>query len=208
MTDKEVDFGRAKKTRVEKKLKDLNAIHRGRLKGSLKMTQDVREIVEQIAKDNSNIEELTKEGQFLEVINRAELNRYLNLCLNGSMESLIKLQNLNNAFLDKVTRKKTVISAKDCAKIFIKLKELENSQIKLITELSNSQQFTLSELEREVIIIFRSIPKELQKYLYKTILEFVKQCPEIQKAMLKTKQKQEQKERKENQLRKGVEKPI
>jgi hypothetical protein len=86
--------------------------------------------------------------------------------------------------------------------------KLENNQIKLITELSKSQQFTLDEFEREVIIIFRSIPNELKKYLYTTILEFVKQCPKIQKAMIKTKQNQERKEKEENQLRKEVEKPI
>ena len=205
MKEKEVDFGRAKKARVEKKLKDINIIQRGKLKNNLKMTQEVREIIEQIADDDANIKLLTEEGKYLEIINKAETNRYLNLTLNGAMESLVKLQKLNNAFLDKVTNKKAIIPAKDCAKLFIKLKELENNQIKLITELSNSQQFTLEELEREIIIIFRSIPKELQKYLYKTILGFVKQCPKIQKAMLKTKQKQEQKERKEEQLRRKVE---
>lgn len=208
MVDKDVDFGRAKKTNIDTKFKDLNSIHKGRLRGSLKLTQDVKEVIERIAEDNLHIQELSEESQFLEVYNKAELNKYLNLCLNGSMESLIKLQSLNNSFLDKVTRKKATISAKDCAKIFIKLKELENNQIRLITELSKSQQFQLDELEREIIIIYRSIPKELQKYLYTTILEFVKKCPEIQKAMLKTKQKQEQKERKEEQLRKAVEKRI
>ena len=155
-----------------------------------------------------NIQELSEEAQFLEVFNRAELNKYLNLCLTGSMDSLVKLQGLNNAFLDKVTKKKSLISAKDSARLYIKLKELENNQIKLITELSKSQQFTLDEFEREVIIIFRSIPNELKKYLYTTILEFVKQCPKIQKAMIKTKQNQERKEKEENQLRKEVEKPI
>ena len=206
MSDKDIDFGRAKKTRVEKKLKDLSSTHKSKLKNHLKMTQDIREIIEKVSEDDLNIQEFSKEGQFLEIVNRAELNRYLNLCLNGSMDSLVKLQNLNNAFLDKITRKKSLISAKDSGKMYIKLKELENNQIKLITELSKSQQFTLDELEREIIIIFRSIPKELQKHLYKIILEFVRQCPEIQKAMLKTKQNQEQKERKENQLRKEVEK--
>ena len=205
MEDKK-SFNTARKTRVDKKIKELSAVHKGRLRGSLKMNQEVREIVERIAEDNLNIQELSEEAQFLEVFNKAELNKYLNLCLTGSMDSLVKLQNLNNSFLEKVTRKKNLISAKDCAKIYIKLKELENNQIKLITELSKSQQFSLDEMEREVIIIFRSIPKELQKYLYNTILEFVKKCPEIQKAMLKTKQQQEEKERQENLLRKEAEK--
>ena len=198
-------FNRAKKTRIEKKLKDLNSYHKGKLRSSLKMTQDIREIVEEVTDKNVDIYKLAEEAQFLDVINRTDLNKYLNLCLNGSTETLIKLQTLNNAFLDKIISKKSIISTKDCAKIFIKLKELENNQIKLITELSKSQQFTLEEIEREIIIIFRSIPRELQKYLYKTILEFVKQCPRIQKAMLKTKLKQEQKEKAESLLRKEVE---
>lgn len=206
--EKEINFNNAKKTKVDKKVKEISAIHKGKLRNNLKMTQDVKDIVERISIDNLKIQELSEEAQFLEVFNRAELNKYLNLCLTGSMDSLVKLQGLNNAFLDKVTKKKSLISAKDSARLYIKLKELENNQIKLITELSKSQQFTLDEFEREVIIIFRSIPNELKKYLYTTILEFVKQCPKIQKAMIKTKQNQERKEKEENQLRKEVEKPI
>lgn len=201
--EKTIDFRKVKKTKV-KKISEMSSCKRTQLSNNLKTIDNIREIIEQISEDNCEIDNLCNKNKTLEILNRVELNKYLNLSLNNSMRSLISLQELNNAAITKINHKRTRLSAETLSKIFIKLKELENSQIRLIADLAKSQQLTLDEMEREIIIIYRSIPNELQIYLYKTILEFVKQCPEIQKAMLKTKHDQEQKEKEESQLKEQI----
>jgi len=177
-----------------------------RLQRDLKLSQAIQEIIDQVTDNVLNIEELSDEAKYLEIVNRAKTNKYLNMCLTSSMDSLIKIQGINNFILNKISGKKNIITTKESTKTFLKLKELENEQVKLITELSKTQQFVLDEREREILIIYRSIPEKLQLYMYETILEFIKQCPKIQKAMLKTKQEQLEKEQKEEKERKEVEK--
>lgn len=167
------------------------------LRRDLKLSQAIQEIVEQVTDNVLDIEELSDEAKYLEIVNRTKTNRCLNIYLANSIDYLVKIQGINHSLLSKVANKRKAIPLKDSTKMFLKLKELENEQVKLITELSKYQQFVLDEREREILIIYRSIPEKLQLYMYETILEFIKQCPKIQKAMLKTKQEQLEKEEKE-----------
>ena len=88
-----VDFRKTKKTKV-KKISEVTPRKKRALGRDLKIIDNIREVVEQVSEDNCEIDELCNKGKTLAVLNKVELNRYLNLSLNNSMKSLIGLQDL------------------------------------------------------------------------------------------------------------------
>lgn len=154
-----------------------------------KVNDTIKEIVSRISEEESSLQEVVENANTLGIINKVQYNRLMNVYINNVLASLNNLQVFNNKMFGKVSTKSFPMSSKDFIKVFLDLKKLETDQLKVLNELSKTQQMTLDQLEREIIIIFRSIPAELQQLLYTTILGFVAQCPEIQKAMMETNQK-------------------
>ena len=159
------------------------------MNSKFRVNDTIKEIVSKISEEESNLQEVVENANTLGIINKVQYNRLMNVYINNTLASLNSLQAFNNRMFGKVSSKSFPMSSKDFIKVFLDLKKLETDQLKVLNELSKTQQMTLNQLEREIVIIFRSIPTELQQLLYTTILGFVAQCPEIQKAMMETNQK-------------------
>lgn len=168
--------------------KTIHPKQKGRLKNELRITQVIQEILDRVSLETSTLADVESDAYALGVISKADLNRFYNIYINGALRSVEELQKFNNSMLQKVARKKNLITPENYMKYFLEFKKLENDQIKAVNEMRKSQEFTLDQTEREILIIYRSLTSELKSYFYKVILEFIKQCPEIQKAMLQTNQ--------------------
>lgn len=156
---------------------------------NLRIHDAVEEILNRVTLENKVLQDIENDSYALGIISKADLNRFYNVYINNATHSLERLQKFNVDMLEKVIKKKNIMSPSDYAKMWVRLKELEFDHLKVINEIRKSQEFTLEQSEREILIIYRSLTPELKTYFYKVILEFIKQCPEIQKAMLQTNQK-------------------
>ena len=92
--------------------------------------------------------------------------------------------------INDLIKKKEIIPPEEYAKVYLKSRELENDQLRLITELMKTQDVKLDIEEQNMIIIYRSLPVSLKKFMYKTVMEFIRKCPAIQRELQKENQKQ------------------
>ena len=168
--------------------KSIHPKQKGKLKNNLRFTQVVQEILDRVSLETSTLADVESDAYALGVINKADLNRFYNIYINGALKGVEELQKFNNSMLQKVAKKRNLISPEDYMKYFLEFKKLENDHVKAINEMRKAQEFTLDQTEREILVIYKSLTPELKSYFYKVILEFIKQCPEIQKAMLQTNQ--------------------
>ena len=180
---------RANERKRKEKFNEEHPVIQGKHKSDLRVNQAIRDIIERVADENSTIKTIADDVRALGIINKAEFNRFLNVYINGAAQSLEQLQKFNNNLFDKVVKKKKLLTGTDHINTYLKIKELENQQMRILSELTKTQHIELDQTEREMIIIYRSIPPELKQYLFETILGFVKSCPEIQRAMLETNQR-------------------
>ena len=166
----------------------INPRQKGRLKNDLKLSRTIKDILDRVAIESSTLADVEDDAFALGVISKADLNRFYNVYINGALKSLETLQKFNDVMLNKVAKKKHIIAPADYLKYFLDFKKLENEHVKLVNEMRKSQDFTLEQPEREILIIYRSLTPELKSYFHKVIWEFVKQCPEIQRAIVQTNQ--------------------
>lgn len=176
---------RGKKTKVEIASKDINKSKRKRLLSDLSMNKAIKDLVESVADSSSTFNDLLEESDCLDVLNRVQINKFLNIYVTSIFRNLNATKDLNNKLLEKILKKKEVVSPKDYVRLYIKTRELENDQLGLISNFCKQQNVKLDLSEQNIIIIYRSLPPNLQKVLYKTIMEFVRQCPAIQREMAK-----------------------
>ena len=166
----------------------LDPKQKGKLKKGLRLTQIIQDVLDRVSLETSTLADVESDAYALGVINKADMNRFYNIYINGALKSIEELQKFNNMMLAKVTKRNNAISPENYIKYFLDLKKIENEHVRLINEMRKSQEFTLDQSEREILVIYRSLTPELKTYFFKVILEFIKQCPEIQKAMLQTNQ--------------------
>lgn len=172
---------KAQKTTITADISDCSTRKKRYIRKEVRMNQAIKDLVEATADQASSIKQLITEDDSMRVLNKVRNNQLMNMYLNQIFETLNQTKNLNNQLLDKIVQKRANLSASENAKLYIRTKELENENLKLITEFCKYNDVQLTEAEQNIFIIYRSLPPHLQQILYETIVEFVKQCPAIQR---------------------------
>lgn len=154
----------------------------------MKMNQSIREVLEQVADSGSTLNEILNETDCLAILNKAKVNNFLNCYITKIFESLDGIATINNRLLEKIIKKKEIVSPSEYVKLYIKGRELENEQMKLVTEFVKCHDVKLDLEEQNMIIIYRALPGHLKRLMYKTVMEFVRTCPAIQRELKKAKE--------------------
>lgn len=150
-----------------------------RIKTQTDLLKEVEELVDYIDESEDQLLSLSKDCEYLNVINRVEINHYLNRYISQLLSQTNKTRELNTKILEKIVNRKQLAKPKDLLKLYIENRKLENDHIKLLSELWTAQKLELDQNERDIIILYRSLPEHLKKLLYKTILEFIRTCPSM-----------------------------
>lgn len=150
-----------------------------RIKTQTNILKDIEELTNSIEESEDLLIKLGKDSEYLNVINKVEINHYLNRYISQLLSQTNKTRELNTKLLERIVNRKQLAKPKDLFKLYIENRKLENDHIKLLSELWSVQNLELDQCERDIIILYRSLPDHLKKLLYKTILEFIRTCPSM-----------------------------
>lgn len=163
-----------------------------RIIDNLKVTGLVEDLIREIEEKEEGLTDLANESATIGILNKVEINRNINIYLSHLLSQTDKIRTINDKLFDSISKKKQLASPKDLMRLYLENRRLENEHLKLLTEFCNLQQFQLENAEREILIVYRSLPEHLQSLLYRTIMEFIRKCPAIQKIITQKLQENEE----------------
>lgn len=163
-----------------------------RLKQAANTVTVVHKLIDEINQNGTMVKSILEDTDCLKILNKTKVNCFLNLYLSRIFDSVNSMQQLNNTLMKRIKNKKDIVPPSDYAKVYLRSRELENEQVRLVTELIKCQEVKLDLEEQNMVIIYRSLPPHLKQLMYKTIMEFVRSCPEIQNQMQLQAQKQKE----------------
>lgn len=175
---------------TRKRVKELVGITK-----KFKLFTRIQEIVKEVEEDEDCLLQMSSEARYLGIINKVNVNRYLNNYVSQIISRCASIQKINDKILNQLISQREDLNSSELLKLYLENKKLENDQLRLIQQFCQLQEVQLDQQEKEVLIMYRSLPDHLKLMLYKHIMEFVRSCPSIIKA-LKAKQEELEKEKK------------
>lgn len=153
-----------------------------------RLTQSIGDMLEDVTNGLYTFDDLLNNTDTIAILNRAKINNFLNMYISKCMADLADIEELNNKLADRIKKKKDICPPGDLTRFYLKSRELQLDELKILSEFAKAQEVKLDLPEQNMVIIYRSLPPTLQKLMYNTIMEFVRKCPTIQRELEKQKE--------------------